>query len=271
MTPTINEQMTTTPLAIKTKKKPAGPRTVLVTGSSRGIGRAVAETLVRAGFGVVLHGRSMSPALESALDAVRAIAAETGADLPIRALTFDVTDREAAREALTADVEANGAYWGIVVNAGFAADETFAGMTPEQWDDVIATDLNGFYNVVQPMVLPMVRARRGGRIVAVSSISGVMGNRGQVNYAAAKAGLIGACKSLAIELASRGITVNAVAPGLIETDMVDEHVLEHVLSLIPMKRMGRPEEVANVVRFLVSDDASYVTRSVIEVDGGIHG
>ena len=144
-------------------------------------------------------------------------------------------------------------------------------MTPEQWDDVIGTDLNGFYNVVQPLVLPMVRARRGGRIVAVSSISGVMGNRGQVNYAAAKAGLIGACKSLAIELASRGITVNAVAPGLIETDMVDEHISEHALPLIPMKRMGRPEEVADVVRFLVSDDASYVTRSVIEVDGGIHG
>ena len=248
-------------------KKPAGPRTVLVTGSSRGIGRAVALALVRAGFVVVLHGRSMSPALEDALAAVRAEAD----DLPVRALTFDVTDREAAKEALLSDVEANGAYWGIVVNAGRAADETFAGMTPEQWDDVIGTDLNGFYNVVQPLVLPMVRARRGGRIVAVSSISGVMGNRGQVNYAAAKAGLIGACKSLAIELASRGITVNAVAPGLIETDMVDEHVLEHALPLIPMKRMGRPEEVADVVRFLVSDDASYVTRSVIEVDGGIHG
>lgn len=248
-------------------KKPAGPRTVLVTGSSRGIGRAVALALVRAGFCVVLHGRSMSPALEDALAAVRAEAD----DLPVRALTFDVTDREAAKEALLSDVEANGAYWGIVVNAGRAADETFAGMTPEQWDDVIGTDLNGFYNVVQPLVLPMVRARRGGRIVAVSSISGVMGNRGQVNYAAAKAGLIGACKSLAIELASRGITVNAVAPGLIETDMVDEHVSEHALPLIPMKRMGRPEEVADVVRFLVSDDASYVTRSVIEVDGGIHG
>lgn len=248
-------------------KKPAGPRTVLVTGSSRGIGRAVALALVRGGFGVVLHGRSMSPALEDALAAVRAEAD----DLPVRALTFDVTDREAAKEALLSDVEANGAYWGIVVNAGRAADETFAGMTPEQWDDVIGTDLNGFYNVVQPLVLPMVRARRGGRIVAVSSISGVMGNRGQVNYAAAKAGLIGACKSLAIELASRGITVNAVAPGLIETDMVDEHISEHALPLIPMKRMGRPEEVADVVRFLVSDDASYVTRSVIEVDGGIHG
>ena len=231
-------------------KKPAGPRTVLVTGSSRGIGRAVALALVRAGFGVVLHGRSMSPALEDALAAVRAEAD----DLPVRALTFDVTDREAAKEALLSDVEANGAYWGIVVNAGRAADETFAGMTPEQWDDVIGTDLNGFYNVVQPLVLPMVRARRGGRIVAVSSISGVMGNRGQVNYAAAKAGLIGACKSLAIE-----------------ADMVDEHISEHALPLIPMKRMGRPEEVADVVRFLVSDDASYVTRSVIEVDGGIHG
>jgi 3-oxoacyl-[acyl-carrier protein] reductase len=162
-------------------------------------------------------------------------------------------------------------YWGIVINAGITEDGTFAGMTPHAWDRVIRTDLDGFYNLVQPLIMPLVHTRRGGRIVAISSVSGVMGNRGQVNYSAAKAGLIGAVKALALELASRKITVNAVAPGLIETEMVDAHVVERALPAIPMRRMGKPEEVAAAVAFLMQDEAAYITRSVIEVDGGLHG
>ena len=148
-------------------------------------------------------------------------------------------------------------------------DGTFAAMPSEDWDSVIHTDLTGFYNVVQPMVMPMVRRRKPGRIVVISSVSGVVGNRGQVNYSAAKAGLIGAAKALATELASRSITVNAVAPGLIETEMVTEEVLEHAMQLIPMRRIGKPEEVAGVVSFLMSEAASYVTRQVIGVNGGL--
>lgn len=189
----------------------------------------------------------------------------------VRALSFDVCDREAARQALLKDIEENGMYWGIVANAGISRDVTFAGMEPQVWDSVLKTNLDGFYNVVQPLVMPMVHTRRGGRIVVIASISGVMGNRGQVNYSAAKAGLIGAAKALALELASRKITVNAVAPGLIETDMVDESVTERALPFIPMKRVGKPEEVAATVGFLISDDAAYITRSVIEIDGGLHG
>lgn len=186
-------------------------------------------------------------------------------------MTFDVCDREAARQALLKDIEEHGMYWGIVANAGISQDVTFAGMEPQAWDSVLKTNLDGFYNVVQPLVMPMVHTRRGGRIVVIASISGVMGNRGQVNYSAAKAGLIGAAKALALELASRKITVNAVAPGLIETDMVDENVTERALPFIPMKRVGKPEEVAATVGFLISDDAAYITRSVIEIDGGLHG
>lgn len=189
----------------------------------------------------------------------------------VRALTFDVCDREESRQALLKDIEEHGMYWGIVANAGISRDVTFAGMEPQVWDSVLKTNLDGFYNVVQPLVMPMVHTRRGGRIVVIASISGVMGNRGQVNYSAAKAGLIGAAKALALELASRKITVNAVAPGLIETDMVDESVTERALPFIPMKRVGKPEEVAATVAFLISDDAAYITRSVIEIDGGLHG
>lgn len=237
--------------------------TVLVTGASRGIGRAIALQLARDGFCVVVHGSKPSAALDETLELI------TQAGGKARPLTFDVCDREAAQQALLADVEANGAYYGIVVNAGIARDGTFAAMPSEDWDSVIHTDLTGFYNVVQPMVMPMVRRRKPGRIVVISSVSGVVGNRGQVNYSAAKAGLIGAAKALAMELASRSITVNAVAPGLIETEMVTEEVLEHAMQLIPMRRIGKPEEVAGVVSFLMSEAASYVTRQVIGVNGGL--
>lgn len=240
-------------------------QTIFISGSSRGIGRATALQLAREGYDIVLHGRTPSEALSQTLEDVKALGVN------VRALTFDVTDREQTQQKLLADIEENGMYWGIVVNAGITDDVTFAGMTPESWDRVLRTNLDSFYNVVQPLVMPMVKTRRGGRIVAVSSISGVMGNRGQVNYSAAKAGLIGAVKALALELASRKITVNAVAPGLIETDMIEDFVLEHALPLIPMKRMGTADDVAHAIAFLVSDKASYITRTVLEIDGGLHG
>lgn len=240
-------------------------KSVFISGSSRGIGRACALYLAGHGYDIVLHGKSPSQALEQTIADVKAMGVN------VRALSFDVCDREAARQALLKDIEENGMYWGIVANAGLSRDVTFAGMEPQVWDSVLKTNLDGFYNVVQPLVMPMVHTRRGGRIVVIASISGVMGNRGQVNYSAAKAGLIGAAKALALELASRKITVNAVAPGLIETDMVDESVTERALPFIPMKRVGKPEEVAATVAFLISDDAAYITRSVIEIDGGLHG
>ena len=240
-------------------------KSVFISGSSRGIGRACALCLAGHGYDIVLHGKSPSQALEQTIADVKAMGVN------VRALSFDVCDREAARQALLKDIEENGMYWGIVANAGLSRDVTFAGMEPQAWDSVLKTNLDGFYNVVQPLVMPMVHTRRGGRIVVIASISGVMGNRGQVNYSAAKAGLIGAAKALALELASRKITVNAVAPGLIETDMVDESVTERALPFIPMKRVGKPEEVAATVAFLISDDAAYITRSVIEIDGGLHG
>ncbi|MGA0608989.1 3-ketoacyl-ACP reductase FabG2 [Caldimonas sp. KR1-144] len=238
-------------------------RTVLVTGSSRGIGRAIALRLASDGFAVVVHGRSASAAADETLAAVRASGGET------RLLCFDVADRDAACTAIEADIERHGAYHGVVCNAGIVRDAAFPAMTGDEWDGVIHTNLDAFYNVLHPAVMPMVRRRRSGRIVTIASVSGLTGNRGQANYSAAKAGLIGATKALAVELASRAITVNCVAPGLIDTEMVDPHVLDEAMKLIPAKRMGRAEEVAAAVSFLMSDDASYVTRQVISVNGGM--
>lgn len=236
---------------------------VLVTGSSRGIGRAIAERLARDGFAVTLHCRSARAEADAVAQAIAAAGGRTAV------LQFDVTDRAACREALQRDVETNGAYYGIVCNAGIARDNAFPALSEADWDHVIDTSLGGFYNVVHPLVMPMVRTRQGGRIVTIASVSGVMGNRGQVNYSAAKAGLIGATKALAVELASRRITVNCVAPGLIETDMTQGVALEEALKLVPMNRVGKPAEVAAAVAYLMSEEAGYVTRQVLGVNGGI--
>lgn len=186
-----------------------------------------------------------------------------------RVLQFDIADREAARVALETDIAAHGAYHGVVCNAGVHRDNAFPVFTGEDWDTVIDTNLGGFYNVLHPVVMPMVRRRRPGRIVTLSSVSGLMGNRGQTNYSAAKVGIIGATKALALELAKREITVNCVAPGLIETEMTADVPMERLQDMIPLRRMGRPEEVAAVVGFLMSDAAAYVTRQVISVNGGM--
>jgi 3-oxoacyl-[acyl-carrier protein] reductase len=237
--------------------------TILVTGSSRGIGRAIALRLAKAGFTLAIHGRASSPALDATL------AALTSAGASARVLHFDVTDRNAAAAALSADIGAHGAYYGVVCNAGIARDGAFPALTGEDWDQVLDTNLNGFYNVLQPVIMPMIRRRQPGRVVTLSSVSGVAGNRGQVNYSAAKAGIIGATKALAIELASRQITVNCVAPGLIRTDMIATAPIEEALKLIPAGRIGEPEEVAGVVAFLMSREADYITRQVIGVNGGL--
>lgn len=239
-------------------------KTVLVTGASRGIGRAIAVRLAEDGFNIVVHCRGR---LDDAHETAAQVAAAGGV---ARVLSFDVSAREAVREALETDIAAHGAYYGVVLNAGLTRDGAFPALTGEDWDAVLRTNLDGFYNVLQPLIMPMIRLRRGGRIVAVSSVSGLIGNRGQVNYSASKAGLIGAVKALAIELGKRGITVNAVAPGLIETEMVEAHVpVAEIVKMIPLARAGAPDDVAQAVRFLMSAGAGYITRQVLSVNGGL--
>lgn len=238
-------------------------KTILVTGSSRGIGRAIAKKLSNDGFTVVLHCRSGRAVAEEVFSEMK----EGGGQG--RILQFDVADREQASAVLLDDIEKNGAYYGVVCNAGIARDNAFPALTAEDWDQVIHTNLDGFYNVLQPIVMPMVRRKAPGRIVTLASVSGLMGNRGQVNYSAAKAGIIGATKALAVELAKRKITVNCVAPGLIDTGMLENLPVEEALKLIPMRRMGDPDEVADLVSYLCSDGAGYITRQVISINGGM--
>ena len=236
---------------------------VLVSGSSRGIGRAIALRLAHDGFAVTVHCRSRSAEAEGLVSEI--VVAGGAADF----LMFDVRDRVLASASLEQTVAEKGAYYGIVCNAGISRDGAFPALTGEDWDSVLDTSLDGFFNVVHPLIMPMVRAKCGGRIVTLASVSGVMGNRGQVNYSAAKAGLIGATKALAVELGSRGITVNCVAPGLIETEMTDNLSMAEALKIVPMNRVGTPDEVAAAVSFLMSNEASYITRQVLGVNGGI--
>ena len=238
-------------------------KSVLVTGSSRGIGKAIALRLARDDYDIVLHCLSRREEADSVARSVVALGRQA------RVLQFDVGERQATAAALKTDIEQHGCYYGVVCNAGIVRDNVFPAMSGEDWDIVLKTNLDSFYNVLNPLIMPMVRRRAPGRIVTITSLSGLIGNRGQVNYSAAKAGIIGASKALALELAKREITVNCVAPGLIETEMIADVPLEEMLKLIPARRIGKPEEVAAVVSFLLAEDAAYITRQVISVNGGL--
>jgi 3-oxoacyl-[acyl-carrier protein] reductase len=237
--------------------------TVLVTGSSSGIGEAIALRLAQAGYDLVVHGRASRERADAVAARIRTLGRAA------RVLQFDVADRAACAAALEADIAQHGAYYGVVCNAGLARDAAFPAMTGEEWDGVVHTNLDAFYNVLHPVTLPMVQRRKPGRIVTIASVSGLVGNRGQTNYSAAKAGVMGATKALAIELAKRNITVNCVAPGLIDTEMLPPEVRDEAMKLIPMKRLGRAEEVAGLVAFLLGEEAAYITRQVISVNGGM--
>jgi 3-oxoacyl-[acyl-carrier protein] reductase len=238
-------------------------RSILVTGASSGIGRAIAVRLAQDGFDIVIHyGRNQAGA-----DLTTSLVSETGVNC--RQISFDMADAATTREVIESDMQTHGAYYGVVCNAGITRDGVFPMLTDDDWKQVIDVNLNGLYNVLHPIVMPMVRRRKPGRIVTISSVSGIMGNRGQVNYSASKAGIIGATKALALDLAKKKITVNCVAPGLIESEMTENLPLDEMLKAIPAGRIGKPEEVAGMVAFLCSEEAAYVTRQVISVNGGM--
>jgi 3-oxoacyl-[acyl-carrier protein] reductase len=234
----------------------------LVTGAGRGIGAAIAVALAEAGHPVILNYKRD----DASAEAVKARIEAAGGSAEL--CKFDVADAAEASAAIERLLRDDRPIGVLVNNAGIAKDNAFPAMPREDWSAVTRTSLDGFFNVTQPLVMPMVR-QRWGRIISIASISGTMGNRGQTNYAAAKAGLIGATKSLSFELAKRNITVNAVAPGLIETDMLASVPVEEIKKVIPMRRLGQPAEVAALVRFLASDDAAYITGQVITISGGL--
>ena len=238
-------------------------KTILVTGASKGIGAATARRLARDGFDIIVHYHSDQAGAQKVLDDVIALGCQG------RLIRFDIADRVGTRTILEEDITQYGAPYGVVLNAGLTRDNPFPALEADDWDSVLHTNLDGFYNVLKPVIMPIIQRRKGGRIVALTSIAGLAGNRGQVNYAASKAGIIGAVKSLALELAKRKITVNAVAPGVIETQMTDDLPEDEVKAMIPMRRYGTTDEIAATVAFLCSADASYITRQVISVNGGM--
>jgi 3-oxoacyl-[acyl-carrier protein] reductase len=235
----------------------------LVTGASRGIGAAIAARLARDGFDIVLNFRSSTEAAEAVAAGIRAAGRQAWL------APYDVTDRAAAKAAIEAMLAERGAPGAVIVNAGITRDGLLGMMADEEWDAVIATGLGGFYNVVRPLVAAMMRARKG-RIVTMASVSGLMGNPGQVNYSAAKGGLIAATKALAREIAKRGVTANVVAPGLIDTEMTKGLPLEQMLQAVPLGRLGTVAEVAAAVSYLCSPDAGYVTGHVLSLNGGLY-
>ena len=235
----------------------------LVTGGSRGIGRSVCVELARAGYNIIINYKSNAAAAQETLGLVH----EAGGDG--ESVQFDVADAPAVHDAIDGLLKKYKTIHVLVNNAGIAADTLFAMMPQKDWQSVIQTSLDGFFNVTKPVLTSMLRVKKGCSVVTISSVSGITGNRGQTNYSAAKAGLIGASKALAQEVARLGIRINVVAPGLIETEMIKNAPREIILKLIPMGRVGMPEEVAKVVRFLCSDDASYITGQVISVNGGM--
>jgi len=237
-------------------------KTAIITGASRGIGRATAVELAKEGYFVIINFKANENAAKETLALVRSVNGD-GELFP-----FDVADNVQTKEAIKAIVERHKNIKILVNNAGITADGLFMLLGEDEWDSVIQTSLKGFYNITKPVLREMIR-KKSGSIVSVSSLSALMPNRGQANYAAAKAGMIAASKSLAAEVARFGIRVNVVAPGLIETDMIKEAPVEQIKQMIPMARLGKPEEVAKVIRFLCSDDASYVTGQVLGINGGI--
>lgn len=236
---------------------------ILITGATGGLGQAIARALGEAGFDLVLHTHRNRTAADALVDDLKL------QGVSARALQFAIDDREQTRQTLEQDIAQHGAFYGVVCNAGIIRDDAFPAMSGEHWDQVLRTNLDGFYNVLHPLVMPMIRLRRGGRIITMASVSGIAGNRGQTNYSASKGGIIAASKSLAMELAKRNITVNCIAPGIIETDMTADLDAANLRSLVPLRRAGRPEEVASLVAYLMSEQAGYITRQVISVNGGM--
>lgn len=238
-------------------------KTILITGASRGIGKQIALFLAKESYDVVIHYNKSRDGADDVLKQVRELGSNG------RTIQFDIGDVESCKKAIEADIEKNGVYYGVVCNAGIAADNAFPMLTSNDWNSVINTNLGGFYNVLHPIVMPMVQSRKAARIITMSSVSGVIGNRGQSNYSASKAGIIGATKSLALELAKRKITVNCIAPGVIESEMTQDLELDEIKKHIPLRRIGKAEEVASLVNYLLSDGAAYITKQVISIDGGL--